>query len=246
MRFTLVIPAFNEAPVIGTTLATLSAAFRRDAHLDWDIIVADNGSSDGTGNVARQTGDERIRVLNIAERGKGNALRAAFKEAGGDIVGFTDADLPVSPEEIIAAVRLVSEGAVDVAAGSRLLPESKRPDREWWRTASSRMFNFLAHVLVGVGVSDSQCPLKIMNARGRALLLATLESTWFLDLEFFALAKREGLRIREVPVTWNEHRYPDRKSKLAASDTLRAVLAMLRIRRRLPEALSRLKQKMLP
>ncbi|OGZ11611.1 MAG: hypothetical protein A3C93_04330 [Candidatus Lloydbacteria bacterium RIFCSPHIGHO2_02_FULL_54_17] len=245
MKFTLVIPAFNEAPVVVPTLTVLRDALTRERDLEWAIIVADNASTDGTGDAVARIGDARIRVLLIPAKGKGNAVRSAFLKADGDVVGFTDADLPVLPEEIVAAAKIVAEGAADVVAGSRLLPESVMPDREWWRTVSSRVFNRFARLVVGVSVGDTQCPLKVMNTKGRDILLATLESTWFFDLEFFALAERLLLRVREVPVTWNEHRYPARKSKLAPADTLRAVVAMFRIRRRLSAQVSRLKQKML-
>ncbi len=246
MKLTLVIPAFNEAPVIVSTLTALREALRREPDLDWTLVVADTGSTDGTGEAVRAMGDERIRLRELKERGKGNAVRSAFSEADGDIVGFTDADLPVSPEEIIGAVRLFFSGEVDIVAGSRLLPQSTMPDREWWRTVSSQTFNLLARALVGVCVSDTQCPLKVMNRKGRDVLLATVEPTWFFDLEFFALAGRLSLRVKEVPVTWNEHRYPGRKSKLAPADTLRAIAAMLRMRRRLPSQMARLKEEMLP
>lgn len=245
MKVTLVIPTFNEAEVILPTLTLLRDAFDRAKDFDWSILVADNGSTDGTSDLVARMANERIKFFHLKEKGKGNAIRAAFAKADADIVGFTDADLSIAPEEIIAAMTQLASDAADVVVGSRLLPESKMPGREWWRTKSSQLFNSLARFIVGVHASDTQCPLKIMNGKGVEVMLATKEPTWFFDLEFMALLERLMLRVKEVPVTWNEHRYPGRTSKLVAGDTLRALLAMLRIRKHLPMQVSLLEQRML-
>ena len=232
-KATLVIPACNEAEVIVHTLALFRGALDHERNIDWTIVVADNGSTDGTQDAVLGVSGEHIQLLRIKEKGKGNAVRAAFAKADGDIALFTDADLPILPEEIIAAVKLIAEGVSDVVVGSRLLPQSKMPGREWWRTWSSLMFNLFARLIVGVHVSDTQCPLKVMNAKGIKVMLATKEPTWFFDLEFLALAERLALCIKEIPVVWDEHRYPKRKSKLAMLDSIRAITAMFRIRKRL-------------
>ncbi|HEY9585557.1 MAG TPA: glycosyltransferase [Candidatus Paceibacterota bacterium] len=243
MNVTLVIPVFNEAEVILPTLSLLCDVFERESGLRWSIIVADNGSTDGTGDLVAHLANDRISLLHLDEKGKGGAVRMAFTKADGDIVAFTDADLSVSPEDIVAAIKFVASDATDVVVGSRLLSKSRVPGREWWRTASSRAFNFAARLVVGLHKSDIQCPLKVMNGKGVKVMLATKESTWFFDLEFLALAEHLLLRVVEVPVTWNEHRYPKRKSKLKAGDSIRALFAMLRIRQRLPTQVSLLEQR---
>lgn len=245
IKFTLVIPAHNEAPVIAPTLALLRDTFDRAQNIDGTIIVVENASTDGTGDAVLGLADERVQLLRREEQAKGNAVRAAFAEAKEGYVGFTDADLAVSPKEIVAAVQLLAENTVDIIIGSRLLPQSQTPGREWWRGASSRIFNFLARVIVGVKASDTQCPLKVMNMKVVKVMLATREPTWFFDLEFLAFAERLNLRIKEIPITWNEHRYPERKSKLSSVDGARAVAAMFRIRRRLSTQVALLEQMML-
>lgn len=230
MRATLIIPTFNEAPVIVPTLTLLRDAFACEHNFEYQIIVVDNGSNDGTGEEVLGMNDEHIQLLRLEKKGKGNAIRAALRKSNGDVVGFTDVDLPIPPKEILAAMKLIMEDVVDVAVGSRLLPESKSTGREWWRTASSRAFNFFARLIVGINASDAQCPFKVMNAKGLELLLATKEPTWFFDVEFFALLEHLPIRVREVPVTWYEHRYPKRSSKLSLWDSLRAIAAMFRIK----------------
>lgn len=239
MKHTLIIPTYNEAPIIHETLQTLLAAFDEDGDHEWDIIVVDNGSHDGTLAAVASLQDSRVRSLCLKEKGKGRAIRAGFAEAQGDIVGFTDADLSIAPQEIINAFYRISGGASDLVIGSRLHPESMMPDREWWRIGSSRFFNILAHAIVGVHSTDSQCPLKVLNKEAQAIILTTEENTWFFDLEFLAHAEMLGLVIEEIPVRWNEHYYPERQSKLSTiTDGFRAIIAMIRMRKRVPSRIS--------
>ncbi len=238
MKFTLVIPTFNEQPVIVPTLTALCDGFRFLYDLDWTILVVDNASTDGTRDAVLGFSHKHVQLLHVEDKGKGNAIRKAFAKVDGDIIGFTDADLPIAPADIIVATKLLMSDTADIIIGSRLLSESKAPDREWWRTWSSRLFNFFARHIVGVPVSDTQCPLKVMNAKGLEVMLATTEPTWFFDLEFLALARGVGLSILEVPVAWNEHRYRTRKSKLTLADSIRAFFALFRIRARIPAQLT--------
>lgn len=244
MKLSLIIPVYNEADVIVPTLTLLRESLERELPSAWEIIVVDNASTDDTSGKVIGLKDKRISAITLIEKGKGRALRAGFSAARGDIVGFTDADLPIAPDEILAALRDLERSDDRVLIGSRFHPESVMPGREWWRIGSSQLFNILARTIVGVRVSDTQCPLKLMKRREVQLFLSTEEETWFFDLEFIALLEALDIPFREVPVTWNEHRYPERHSKLSTTrDGVRGIIAMLRIRKRLPAQLSRFRQK---
>lgn len=246
MHCTLIIPVYNEALVVGKTLETLSRAFDigflSKGH-EWSILVVDNGSSDGTADLVRKMAHPRVRVLELTEKGKGRAVRAGLAAAAEGIVGYTDVDLAVSPENIIDAFHTVMTGETDVVIGSRFHPDTVMPGREWWRTLNSRIFNLFARTIIGVKRSDTQCPLKVMDQRGKAVLMATSDMTWFFDLEFLALVQRLALRVTEVPVFWNEHVYPDRKSKLhAVRDGTQAIIVMFHMRRTLPRTVEFLRK----
>lgn len=242
MKLCIVIPAYNEAPVIEATLRALSSALEHELPNAWEIVVADNASTDGTSDAARLFAHPHIRVEHIAKKGKGNALRQAFTKCDADVVGFTDADLSVPPQEIASFAKSYIANQNGVLIGSRLHKDSKMPGREWWRIGSSRIFNILARTILGVRVSDTQCPLKLMGPLGLRVMLATKEDTWFFDLEWIALLEQLHIPITEVPVTWDEHRYPNRKSKLSTvKDGMRAVVAMFRIRSRIPAQLATLR-----
>ena len=239
MKLSLVIPVFNEAPVILPTLRLLAENFEQQYSSDWEIIVVDNASTDDILARVSQIDDARIHVVHLDEKGKGRALRAGFVQASGDIVGFTDVDLSVPPEDIISALACAEAHPGSVVLGSRNHPKSVMPGREWWRTMSSHMFRLLARYIVGVRASDTQCPLKLMPDSVINIFLSTKENTWFFDLEFVAILEGLNIPLVEVPVTWNEHRYPGRQSKLSTTrDGLRAVVAMFRIRHRIPSQLA--------
>ena len=235
MTFELCVPAFNEALIIRESLSRVSAALDESGVNDWRIVVADNASTDGTGDHARALGDSRITVLRVEEKGKGAAILAvarAHQEEEG-LFGFIDADLSADPADLPVFVSALVRDEADVIIGSRLLDETL-VRRGVLRSISSRLFNLLRRALLGIKVVDSQCGLKVMNAKGRSVLETCTEQGWFLDLEFLAKAEREGLRIQEVPVHWDEQRFVGRDSKLRLlRDGVGAVGAMFRIRSRL-------------
>lgn len=232
MKYALCIPAYNEEQYIGETLRLIHTAFA-ESGTNFSIIVAENGSTDRTKQKVLDSKLPNIRLVSIPTKGKGAALRAAVEAVDADIIGFTDADLPIEPHIMLRMFELVASGNCDIVKGSRFHPET-RTDRTIYRTASSKLFNFLARIITGVRHHDTQCPAQVMNRKAAALFSACREDGWFLDLEFIRRAEREGLRIAEVPVVWRESFYPSRSSKLSLmKDGFQAVYAMIRIRKNL-------------
>ena len=248
MKAVLVIPAYNESLVIKQTIQSLVLIFDEvlvPRAIDWEILVVDNASSDGTADVVSSLEHPKVGTLILSEKGKGRAVRAGFSSVVADVFGFTDADLSVSPEEIASAFLRIGEGEAGIVIGSRAHPNSVLPGREWWRTVSSRIFNLASRLMIGVPFGDTQCPLKVMDQEHRDLFLSTQEDTWFFDAEFLALVHRLDRPILEVPVLWSEHRYPDRKSKLSTTrDGLRSLAAFWRIRQRTPAKVANLRKSM--
>ncbi len=246
----LVIPAKNEAKYIRETLRRLSQSLV-DLTIPWQIIVADNGSTDGTADVVRQYQTtrvcpdkerfEEVSCLNCPKVGKGAAIRHATtvttRDAGHRtsddklIFGFIDADLSADPDAIPGMVGRVLKDKADIVIASRLLI-TKTTNRSWLRTLSSRIFNFIANLFLELRVADAQCGLKIMNAKGLKVIQSCQEEGWFLDIEFLAKARQQGLRITEIPVSWLEFRYPGRAQKVKIiRDGIAAIRAILRIRK---------------
>lgn len=228
MKIEICIPAWNEERIIAESASAVLRVLRKTGE-EIHVVVADNDSTDGTSSVAKSI--KGVSVLSIPVRGKGAAIVAAARHSDADIFGFIDADLSADPEDILNLLPFVQSRGFDVAIGSRLA-ETKMVNRGVFRTLSSRIFNVFRKIIVGVGVEDTQCGLKLMNARGRKILANCTEMGWFLDIEFLARAERAGLRIREIPIRWNEYASPGRVSKLNLfRDSVGALRAMFRIRK---------------
>lgn len=223
------IPAYNEADVIEETVREVAQVLSMAGVPMWRITVADNGSDDGTAAVVEVVAHPNVHVFRVSGRGKGRAIRECAGQSEADVFGFIDADLSASPEHIPEFLAELEQGA-DLVIGSRLKDVSM-VDRGLLRTFSSRMFNWYAEHQLSLGVTDTQCGLKIMNAGVRDLLKESTQDTWFLDLELLLLARLRGHVVSELPVRWQEYRYEERKSKLSmVRDGFRATRAISDLR----------------
>jgi len=206
------IPAFNEEKVILQTIDALLHFCDLYPNYIWKVTVIDNGSTDATFDVVASINDARVHVLRQPIKGKGAAVSLAAKKCTSQILVYIDADLSADPEQILLLLRVVESGA-DIAVGSRLIATDK-VRRSFWRTTTAHVFKLYAEILVPVPVTDSQCGLKIMNKKGVEILASCVDRGWFFDREFLAKAHKRNLHIVEVPIAWEEFRYPNRKSKL--------------------------------
>jgi dolichyl-phosphate beta-glucosyltransferase len=200
----VVIPAYNEERRLGVSLPEL-LAFLEASGWRYEVIVADDGSSDRTGEIVREAaaGHCCVRLLELAHRGKGHAVRCGMLSAGGDLVLFTDADLSTPPAEVCRLLAAIDDGA-DIAIGSRALEDSQiLLHQPWWRRAMGRAFNLMVRVGAVSGIKDTQCGFKLFTRRAVSILLPRCRVDGFgFDVEVLYLARLAGLRIAEVPVRW--------------------------------------------
>ncbi|OHB16228.1 MAG: hypothetical protein A2431_02355 [Candidatus Zambryskibacteria bacterium RIFOXYC1_FULL_39_10] len=232
MKCDICIPVLNESSIIINTIRTIQEEVKKRPDIEWRIIVADNGSTDDTRQKVITAGLKNTILLSISEKGKGIAIRRAAEYSLADFFCFIDADLSVSPKNIAVFVDHLSTGK-DIVIGSRFLDETK-VKRSYLRTVSSKLFNFVARIILPIRVKDAQCGLKCMNIKGKEVLIACKETTWFLDLELIAQATSARLVVEELPIEWEEFYYVHRASKLrVVRDGLQALIAMMRIRQAL-------------
>ena len=201
-ELTVVIPAFNEERRLPKSLAELEQ-FLDASQLDYRVIVADDGSSDRTPELAQAA---RAAVLDCAagtERRQGRAVRTAMLTATGQVVAFTDADLPFRLAALEQGYDWIRHGMCEIAFGSRhLTPAAHVAKRNLLRKLASRTFNSVVKCLVSTDVTDTQCGLKLFSRRAAVEVFsrATVDGFAF-DTEVVLLARRLGLAHRCLPVT---------------------------------------------
>ena len=200
-RLSVVVPAYREADRIAGTVVRireeLATVLDPD---DLEVVVADDGSGDGTAEAAEAAGADVV-VRLPANRGKGAALREGVQAASGRTVAFTDADLAYAPAQLARLLAAVEEGH-DMVVGSRRHAGSSDVVRAGrLRQAGGRLVNLATHALLLGQYRDTQCGLKAFRSDvARALFGATTIDGFAFDVELFHLAERWRLSLAEVPV----------------------------------------------
>jgi len=206
-RLSVVIPAFNEAARLPRHLDEV-VGFLEGRGEAYEVVVVDDGSTDGTAAAVRATaaGNPAVRVLPLGRnRGKGAAVRAGMLAATGMARLFTDADGATPIAELKRLEPALASGA-DVVIGSRALADPAvsvraRPHR----VLAGRVFRWIVARLGVRGVADSQCGFKLFTATAATALFGELETTGFgFDVELLLRAQAGGYRIVEVPVNWTD------------------------------------------
>lgn len=207
----IIIPAYNEADRISASLAEI-LAFARAYPTIIEVIVVDDGSSDGTYDIVNKLREQRaadsspaiILVRHPVNRGKGAAVRTGFQAARGDIVMFSDADLSTPITEAPRIIEPIASQGYDVVFGSRaMLGSSIEMQQSLLRRWAGRMFNRLVRWMTGLNVADTQCGFKAFRRTSAAPLFAVQRIDGFaFDVELLYLARRAGLRLLELPVRW--------------------------------------------
>ena len=197
----VVIPTYNEAAEIAATVAAV--AEHLESHDgDWEIVIVDNGSTDGTPALVRRLGIDEVRVLENGEnRGRGFSLRRGLLAAKGELRLQCDADAVASLRSLEDMLE-VAEGA-DVVAGSRLAPGADIVKQPLMRRTAGGVFLLLSRATMREPILDVYCGFKLWRAEAaEAVLSRTQLDGWVLDAEALALARVLGFRTAEVGIVW--------------------------------------------
>lgn len=203
----VVIPAYNEAQRLGTTLERIASYLESRRFPGSEIVVVDDGSTDGTAALveAYAARDSRIRLLrNPGNRGKGYAVRNGMLDARGEWILFSDADLSSPIEEIEDLLEAARARGAAIAIGSRALDRSMvKTHQSAARELSGRFFNFLMRLITGLPYQDTQCGFKLYRRDAAQAVFALQQLDGFsFDVEDLVIAKRLGIPAVETPVEW--------------------------------------------
>jgi glycosyltransferase involved in cell wall biosynthesis len=200
----IVIPSYNEEKRLPSTLQQVKEYLASSRWEFSEIVVVDDGSRDGTADVARAAG---ARVLqNPGNRGKGYTVRHGMTDAKGDWVLFTDADLSAPIGELERLWERAEQERATVAIGSRALDRSLiGVHQPAFRESMGRVFNFVMRLLTGLPFRDTQCGFKLFEAKAaRSIFGRQLLDGFGFDVEVLYIAQHLGYKSIEVPVKWND------------------------------------------
>jgi glycosyltransferase involved in cell wall biosynthesis len=204
----IVIPAYNEALRIGSTLEKVRQ-YAETRNYACELIVVDDGSWDGTPEIIQDFQERyaKARILrNEPNRGKGFTVRRGVLEARGEVVLFTDADLSAPIEETNKLLAALETSGADAAVGSRALDRRLIGIHQpWRREMAGRVFNLLVRIFTGLNIRDTQCGLKLFRQATTRRAFEMQQVTGFgFDPEVLFLIQHLGGKIVEVPVRWND------------------------------------------
>ena len=225
----IIIPAFNEEVRLPSTLAQVRDFIHRQPFAS-EVIVIENGSTDGTLGIAQAFASEvpHFTVIHEERKGKGLAVKRGMLEARGDCRFMCDADLSMPVDEISRFLPPLVED-FDVAIASREAAGARRYNEPVYRHLGGRAINLVIRSLALPGLQDTQCGFKCFRGEiARELFTNLTISGWSFDVEILYLARMRGCRIAEIPIPW----YFNPQSKLSlVSDTIRMVSDIFKIRR---------------
>ncbi len=232
----IVIPAFNEEVRLPRTLervaAYLAGTRPQSRSGNTEVLVVDDGSSDGTAQVV-----ERFTLLypnfrlvrNPGNRGKGYSVRHGMKEASGEWILFSDADLSAPIEELEKLFRAVEASGADIAVGSRALDRKLiGVHQSWLRENAGRFFNLCMRIIVGLNLWDTQCGFKLFRRQAsQEIFPRQIIDGFGFDVEALFIGRLRGFKIVEVPVRWN---HSDGTKVNMFADSAGMFLDLLRVR----------------
>jgi dolichol-phosphate mannosyltransferase len=229
-QLSVIIPCYNERDTIAATLALV-----REVNLSKEIVVVDDGSTDGTQQVLQAlAGPDLTLVLQNENAGKGAAIRTAIEHVTGEIVIVQDADAEYDPHEYPRLIEPILAGQTDVVYGSRFLEQGKERRRRWpegmrfpnWLI--NRILAGMANLLYGAQITDEATCYKVFRTEVLKSIPLKCQRFEFCP-EVTAKLRRRNIRILEVPISYHA-RTSQQGKKINWRDGVEAIWTLLRYR----------------
>ena len=228
----IVIPVRNEEARLAPGLALLAERLQACGFEDYAVIVADNGSTDGTAALARASGDPRVRYLRACEQGdKGAAIAAGWAAASPavTVLAYVDVDMATDLEALVRGFRLIAEGPADLVLGSRWDRAARVVGRSWRRTFLSAGLSLAWRLLPASVVRDPGCGLKLFR-RSTWQALPPVASGFAYGAECAERTARRGAAVATIPGSWTDDDAGRIRLGRAAGDYARAWVRLLAAR----------------
>jgi glycosyltransferase involved in cell wall biosynthesis len=215
MKLSLIIPVYNEAKTILEIIRRV-----KETPFEKEIIVVDDGSTDGTADLLEENGEGLVLLLQKKNQGKGAAIRTAIPRITGEIAIIQDADLEYHPSEYSRLIAPIVDGMADVVYGSRFQGGTHRV-LYFWHAVGNQMITMLSNMLTDLNLSDMETGYKVF--RSEVLKKIKIESNRFgFEPEITAKIAKMGCRVYEVPISYWGRDYSEGK-KISWKDGLAAI-----------------------
>ena len=214
IRVDVVIPVYNEEAELGKNITKLYNFLDKNSKYKYNIIIANNASTDNTLNIAKKLSKKlpNVSYIHLDKKGRGRALRKTCIESEADILSYMDIDLSTNLNHFIDIVEAIAKYNYDLGIGSRLA-KGAVVKRSLKRQILSVGYNILLKILFMPTFTDAQCGFKAIRREvAKKLIPMTKDKNWFFDTEILLLAERYNYKIFEVPVIWVERK--DSKVKI--------------------------------
>jgi dolichyl-phosphate beta-glucosyltransferase len=219
MEYSIVIPAYNEADKITSSLTQIMG-FMKTFSPSFEVLVVDDGSKDNTATLVEDYAKNipEIRLIRNSHKGKGPALWRGVVESAGEYIYLCDADLSTPIDELKKFAIWVKDHNFDIVIGSREGSGAKRIDEPFYRHLMGRIFNYWVQLIALRGIKDSQCGFKLFKNDAAKHIFGMLKIygedakeikkayMGVFDVEVLFLARKSGYKIKELPVTWTHVR----------------------------------------
>lgn len=225
----IIIPAYNEETKIKQTIEKIIREIYYKAE-SFEIIVVNDGSKDKTESIIKKMNNQYVSVYSFEKnQGKGSAVKYGIENSKGDIIVFTDADLPYPPEKIFSACHMIHKGA-DAVFGMRI-PAKKGAKYPWYRTILSKGFGIFVRSVIHIRQKDTQCGFKVLKKEvAKKIFDKVTINGWGFDVEVVFLAEKLGYKTERIPV---ELSHDEKNSKInIVRDIVKMVAEVLSIRKK--------------
>jgi len=218
-RLNITFPVLNEEAQLASSIERTIAFCAANGIDVYEFCIADNGSTDRTGEIARGLASQhaRVRLVHLDHRGFGLALKAAWAETDADFVGYMDIDLATDLSHLREVNAYICGAApYDLYLGSRLAPGALVRNRSLLRGFLSRSFNALLAWRLGISFTDATCGFKFIRRELYRQLEASFpfSDDWFFVVELAVRAERAGARILDMPVAWTDQPHSKSSARL--------------------------------
>jgi len=213
-KLSIIIPAYNEKRNFQAGCLQQIADYLQEKHLNWEVIVVDDGSNDGSNQKIKKWVEQKRcwRFIQNSHQGKGAAVKTGVLAAGNPYVLFTDFDQATPIREVEKLLPFIKKD-YQIVIGSREVKGALRQREPWFRHLMGKVFNFLVRAVAFKGIKDTQCGFKLFQTAVAKKLFNSLKVyrsrkqkyafTGAFDVEILYIADKWGLKIAEVPIHWH-------------------------------------------